>query len=89
MDSARLGIDDPTVLTQVVNLVDELRLDQADADTKDDLFEHVLKQISQAGELGQFRTPRHVIRAIVQIVDPQIGGTVYDPAAGTAGFLAT
>jgi len=87
MDGARLGIDDPTVLTQVVNLVDELRLDQADADTKGDLFEHVLKQISQAGELGQFRTPRHVIRAIVQMIDPQIGETVYDPAAGTAGFL--
>lgn len=87
MDGARLGIDDPTVLTQVVNLVDELRLDQADADTKGDLFEHVLKQISQAGELGQFRTPRHVIRAIVQMIDPQIGEIVYDPAAGTAGFL--
>ena len=87
MDGARLGIDDPTVLTQVVNLVDELRLDQADADTKGDLFEHVLKQISQAGELGQFRTPRHVIRAIVQMLDPRIGETVYDPAAGTAGFL--
>lgn len=87
MDGARLGIDDPTVLTQIVNLVDELRLDQADADTKGDLFEHVLKQISQAGELGQFRTPRHVIRAIVQMIDPQIGETVYDPAAGTAGFL--
>lgn len=87
MDGARLGIDDTTVLTQVVNLVDELRLDQADADTKGDLFEHVLKQISQAGELGQFRTPRHIIRAIVQMVDPQIGESVYDPAAGTAGFL--
>ena len=87
MDGARLGIDDPTVLTQVVNLVDELHLDQADADTKGDLFEHVLKQISQAGELGQFRTPRHVIRAIVQMLDPKIGETVYDPAAGTAGFL--
>src|SRR3989344_225994 len=50
MDGARLAIDEPTVLTQVVNLVDELRLDQADADTKGDLFEHVLKQIKQAGE---------------------------------------
>lgn len=87
LDGARLGIDDPTVLTQIVNLVDELRLDQADADTKGDLFEHVLRQISQAGELGQFRTPRHIIRAIVRMVDPQIGETVYDPAAGTAGFL--
>ncbi|MEZ5587451.1 MAG: class I SAM-dependent DNA methyltransferase [Sedimenticolaceae bacterium] len=87
LDGARLGIDDPTVLTQIVNLVDELRLDQADADTKGDLFEHVLRQISQAGELGQFRTPRHIIRAIVRMVDPLIGETVYDPAAGTAGFL--
>ena len=87
MHGARLVIDEPTVLTQVVTLVDGLRLDRADADTKGDLFEHVLKQIKQAGELGQFRTPRHIIRAIVEIVDPKIGETVYDPAAGTAGFL--
>ena len=87
MHGARLVIDEPTVLTQVVTLVDGLRLDRSDADTKGDLFEHVLKQIKQAGELGQFRTPRHIIRAIVEIVDPRIGETVYDPAAGTAGFL--
>ena len=88
MNGARLSIDEPTVLTQVVNLVDGLRLDQADVDTKGDLFEHVLRQIKQAGELGQFRTPRHIIRAIVEMLDPKIGETIYDPAAGTAGFLA-
>ncbi|CAL8979142.1 putative type I restriction enzymeP M protein [Rhodoplanes serenus] len=87
MAQARLVIDEPTVLTQVVTLINQLRLDEADPDTKGDLFEHVLKQIKQAGELGQFRTPRHVIRAIVDLVDPKIGETVYDPAAGTAGFL--
>jgi type I restriction enzyme M protein len=87
MRGARLNITDPTVLTQVVTLVDGLKLDQADADTKGDLFEHVLKQVKQAGELGQFRTPRHIIRAIVEMIDPQIGETIYDPAAGTAGFL--
>ena len=87
MNGARLAIDEPTVLTQVVNLVDGLRLDQADSDTKGDLFEHVLRQIKQAGELGQFRTPRHIIRTIVEIIDPKVGETVYDPAAGTAGFL--
>ena len=87
MAQARLAIDEPTVLTQIVTLVNELRLEQADPDTKGDLFEHVLRQIKQAGELGQFRTPRHIIRAIVDLVDPKIGETVYDPAAGTAGFL--
>jgi type I restriction enzyme M protein len=87
MHGARLVIDEPTVLTQVVTLVDGLRLDRSDADTKGDLFEHVLRQIKQAGELGQLRTPRHIIRTIVEIVDPKVGETVYDPAAGTAGFL--
>lgn len=87
MNGARLTIDEPTVLTQVISLMDGLRLDLSDADTKGDLFEHVLKQIKQAGELGQFRTPRHIIRAMVEIIDPQIGETIYDPAAGTAGFL--
>ena len=53
------------------DLVDGLRLDQSDADTKGDLFEHVLRQIKQAGELGQFRTPRHIIRAIVAMHRPQ------------------
>jgi type I restriction enzyme M protein len=89
MAQARLSIDEPTVLTQIVTLVNELRLEQADPDTKGDLFEHVLRQIKQAGELGQFRTPRHIIRAIVDLVDPIIGETVYDPAAGTAGFLVS
>ena len=87
MDGARLVIDEPTVLSQVVSQVNDLHLEQVDADTKGDLFEHVLRQIRQAGELGQFRTPRHVIRAMVQLVDPRLGETVYDPAAGTAGFL--
>ena len=87
MEGARLVIDEPTVLSQVVSQVNDLHLERVDADTKGDLFEHVLRQIRQAGELGQFRTPRHVIRTMVELVDPRIGETVYDPAAGTAGFL--
>ena len=57
MAGARLVIDEPTVLSQVVSLVSDLHLEQVDADTKGDLFEHMLRQIRQAGELGQFRTP--------------------------------
>lgn len=87
MEGARLVIDEPTVLSQVLTRVEDLQLDRMDSDTKGDLFEHVLRQIRQAGELGQFRTPRHVIRTIVEILDPRLGETIYDPAAGTAGFL--
>ena len=87
MRDARLVIDEPAVLSQLVAQVNDLRLERVDADTKGDLFEHVLRQIRQAGELGQFRTPRHVIRALVRLVDPRLGQTVFDPAAGTAGFL--
>ena len=87
MDGARLVFDEPTVLSQVLTRVEDLQLDRMDSDTKGDLFEHVLRQIKQAGELGQFRTPRHVIRTIVEMLDPRLGETIYDPAAGTAGFL--
>ena len=87
MEGARLVIDEPTVLSQVVSQVNDLHLERVDADTKGDLFEHVLRQIRQAGELGLFRTPRHVIRTMVELADPRIGETIYDPAAGTAGFL--
>ena len=87
MDGARLVIDEPTVLTQIVSQLNDLHLERVDADTKGDLFEHVLRQIRQAGELGQFRTPRHVIRTLVRLVAPRVGETIHDPAAGTAGFL--
>ena len=87
MEGARLVIDEPTVLAQVLTRVEDLQLDRMDSDTKGDLFEHVLRQIRQAGELGQFRTPRHVIRTVVEMLDPRLGETIYDPAAGTAGFL--
>ncbi len=86
MDGARLVSDEPTVLTQVVSQLNDLHLDRVDADTKGDLFEYVLRQIRQAGELGQFRTPRHVIRALVWLgsADRRDG---LRPGAGTAGFL--
>jgi type I restriction enzyme M protein len=88
MDGARLVIDEPTVLTQVVTLVDGLRLDEPPMPTpRATCSSMCCGRSRQAGELGQFRTPRHIIRAIVEMLDPKIGETIYDPAAGTAGFL--
>ena len=89
MDDARLVIDEPNVFSQVVKLINKLNLDNYDTDTKGDLFEFILKQIRQAGELGQFRTPRHIIEFITNVIQPKLGEKVYDPATGTAGFLVS
>lgn len=87
MDGARLEINDPATLSQVIEKVDQLRLSEQDSDTKGDLYEYVLGRIRSAGEIGQFRTPRHIIRAMVQMAAPELGETVFDPACGIAGFL--
>ena len=52
-----------------------------------DTFEYLLSEIATAGKNGQFRTPRHIIRFMVELSDPQPGDHVIDPAAGTGGFL--
>lgn len=57
------------------------------SDVQGDLYEHLLSEISTAGKNGQFRTPRHIIQMIVNLVDPKLGEEIIDPAAGTGGFL--
>jgi len=74
-----------TLMVTAVNLIDELPLQQGD--TKGDLYEYLLSKLSTAGISGQFRTPRHIIEAMVAIIDPQPDERVCDPACGTAGFL--
>ena len=58
-----------------------------DQDTKGDLYEYMLGKIASAGQNGQFRTPRHIIRLMVEMTDPQPADTICDPACGTCGFL--
>lgn len=84
---AKLLIPDEITLKRALDLIDEIDFSQLDADVKGDLYEDLLNQIEAAGELGQFLTPRHIIRFIVQMIDPKIGETVYDPACGSGGFL--
>jgi len=86
---AKLRIDDPPVLKRTVELIDTIDFSSLDTDVKGDLYESLLSSIESAGELGAFLTPRHIIRAIVEMVNPKIGETILDPACGTAGFLIT
>ena len=84
---AKFLIPDGVTLKRALDIIDEIDFSQLDADVKGDLYEDLLNQIEAAGELGQFLTPRHIIRCMVQMVNPKIGEIVFDPACGSGGFL--
>ena len=85
MKDAVFLIPKPSVLEQVVTLLSEINMH--DRDSKGDLYEYLLAKLSQAGVLGQFRTPRHIIRMMVEMVEPKPYDVIGDPAVGTGGFL--
>ena len=85
MKDAIFMIPTPRVLANVVDQLDGI--DMADQDTKGDLYEYMLGKIASAGQNGQFRTPRHIIRLMVDMTAPTPKDTICDPACGTAGFL--
>ncbi len=87
MSKANFIIATPRLLDQVVQLIDKINMD--DRDTKGDLYEYMLSKIASAGRNGQFRTPRHIIRMMVDMVQPKKDDVICDPSAGTAGFLVT
>lgn len=82
---AQLFIQKPSLLDAAVRMVDALPLD--DADVKGDLYEYLLSKLTTAGINGQFRTPRHIIRFMVEMMAPLPTEVIGDPACGTAGFL--
>lgn len=86
MQDADLEIKNESVLVSAVEMVDNLPLTQSDI--KGDIYEYLLSKLTTAGINGQFRTPRHIIDAMIECVAPQPTETVCDPACGTAGFLA-
>ncbi|TYK53292.1 type I restriction-modification system subunit M [Actinomadura decatromicini] len=85
MKDARFTIPTPNLLTKAVDLLDDIPL--GEGDTKGDLYEYMLSKIATAGQNGQFRTPRHIIQLIVEMMNPGPQDEVCDPACGTAGFL--
>lgn len=86
MQDADLEIKNEAVLASAVIMVDTLPLTQSDV--KGDIYEYLLSKLTTAGINGQFRTPRHIIDAMIELIDPQPTETICDPACGTAGFLA-
>ena len=84
---AVLEIIDPNVLKQVVDEIDGIDFAKLGTDVKGDIFEYLLTHLGQSALNGQFRTPRQIRTMMVEMVDPNIGDTIYDPACGTGGFL--
>ena len=83
-----LGIKNATILKKIVDKLSELTLSNTDSDIKGDAFEYFLKNsISVGNDLGEYFTPRHIVKLIVGLVDPKYGDKVYDPCCGTGGFL--
>ena len=85
MADARFEIPKAALLTNIVDLLDQIPME--DRDTKGDLYEYMLGKIASAGQNGQFRTPRHIIKLMVEMVEPTAKDTICDPASGTCGFL--
>lgn len=85
MKGARFTIPTPALLSKVVDLLDQIPME--DRDTKGDLYEYMLGKIASAGQNGQFRTPRHIIKLMVELVAPTPKDVICDPASGTCGFL--
>jgi type I restriction enzyme M protein len=87
MKDPQLMINKPSLLVSAVNMIDVLPL--TEGDTKGDLYEYLLSKLTTAGINGQFRTPRHIIRLMVEILDPKLehNEVIGDPACGTGGFL--
>ena len=85
MQDAVFSIPKADVLQAVVDNID--KLDMEDVDTMGDVYEYMLARMSEKGQNGQFRTPRHIIRMIVTMAQPQIDDIICDPAMGSAGFI--
>jgi type I restriction enzyme M protein len=95
MKNAVFIIPKPSLLVEAINTIDEIFIimekdaeqGQNFQDIQGDVYEFLLSEIASAGKNGQFRTPRHIIKLLAELVQPQLGHTVCDPACGTGGFL--
>lgn len=84
---AVFNIEEPQALKKVIGIIDSIQFYKQPIDVKGATYEFLLSKLAEAGAAGEFFTPRHIIKAMIDIVDPKIGETICDPAMGTGGFL--
>jgi type I restriction enzyme M protein len=87
MENAEFKINKPSLLIEACKAIDAMQISAQNQDVQGDLYEYLLSKLNTAGQNGQFRTPRHIIRMMVNMRDPRPGERICDPAAGTCGFL--
>src|SRR5213595_1205126 len=87
MENAEFKINKPSLLIEACKAIDAMQISAQNQDVQGDLYEYLLSKLNTAGQNGQFRTPRHIIRMMVKMLDPRPGERVCDAAAGTCGFL--
>lgn len=87
MKDAIFAIPTASLLIEAVKIINEMHIKEQNRDTKGDIYEFLLSELQTAGKNGQFRTPRHIIQMIIELVDPKVGDVICDPACGTGGFL--
>lgn len=85
MKDARFTIPKAELLAKVIDMLDDVPMERRD--TNGDLYEYMLSKLATSGQNGQFRTPRHIINLMVDLMAPKPGDQIVDPACGTAGFL--
>ena len=85
MRDANFLLPNALITEKVVTAIDALPLQ--DRDLKGDIYEYMISKLQTAGRIGQFRTPRHIIKMMVRLIDPKPEDTIADPACGTGGFL--
>lgn len=87
MTNAEFKINKPSLFIEACRMIDAMAISSQNQDVQGDLYEYLLSRLNTAGTNGQFRTPRHIIRMMVKMIDPKPGERVCDPAAGTCGFI--
>jgi len=87
MKDASFSLPTASLLIEAVSIINDLHIKEQNQDTQGDIYEYLLSELQTAGKNGQFRTPRHIIKMMVDLAKPEFGDRILDPACGTAGFL--